>query len=432
MIQVKATTSDGDSAAAAEQVRQILTGKRVCPFCGHQNTGATEACPRCTMEDTPATRQATKARIGPWYVLQSRNPAAPGMKYATLLALINKGHVTARSVVRGPTTHQLWRFAAHVRGVSREFGICYSCAGEIDRETSICPYCQRTQDAPAEPDALLEPRLGSVPPSPEATAPEVPSYAARMRELQRQRSVGEAEARSGADRAPVNLPTMQHRQRQDLARRSDGRVVSAMELAAALQDDPANSLRAPRRIFVRAVAALLLMAVAGAAVVWFFIPDYRQPALAWMNRAWTDVKARVDAIDWPKVTTHGNPEKDDIPAMVRAQDVTPKTPAAAPSTPTAPPPVAMVSVEPQTAAAIEPPKAAPAPIPAPAVDPADALDKARKLWGQAIDAEAAHDFVGAAKLLEEIKRLPSDVWPGGLDLRLKLLQNRASQQSSAE
>jgi hypothetical protein len=404
------------------------------------------------MEDTPATRQATKARIGPWYVLQSRNPAAPGMKYATLLALINKGHVTARSIVRGPTTHQLWRFAAHVRGVSREFGICYSCAGEIDRETSICPHCQRTQDAPAEPDALLEPRLGAVPPSPEATAPEVPSYAARMRELQRQRSVGEAEARSGADRAPVNLPTMQQRQRQDLARRSDGRVVSAMELAAALQDDPASTLRAPRRIFFRAVAALLLMAVAGAAVVWFFVPQYRQPAVAWMNRTWTDVRARVAAIDWPKVTTHGNPEKDDIPATVRAHDVAPPKPiAATPSTPAALPPVAMVTPEPQTAAAIEPPQEAPAPPPAPKpapalvaappaveaappvpADPAATLSKARQLWGDAIDAEAKHDFVGAAKLLEEIKRLPSDVWPGGLDIRLKFVQSRASQQSSAE
>jgi hypothetical protein len=65
-------------------------------------------------------------------------------------------------------------------------------------------------------------------------------------------------------------------------------------------------------------------------------------------------------------------------------------------------------------------------------DPAATLSKARQLWGDAIDAEAKHDFVGAAKLLEEIKRLPSDVWPGGLDIRLKFVQSRASQQSSAE
>jgi len=79
-----------------------------------------------------------------------RNPAAPGMKYATLLALINKGHVSARSIIRGPTTHQMWRYAAHVRGVSREFGLCFSCGGAMDRGNSICPHCQRSQDAPPE------------------------------------------------------------------------------------------------------------------------------------------------------------------------------------------------------------------------------------------------------------------------------------------
>jgi hypothetical protein len=126
MSRVEETTTVNESASAAEQIRQLLSGKRVCPYCGHQSPhGNDPACPRCTMEDTPATRQATKARIGPWYVLQSRNPAAPGMKYATLLALINKGHVSARSIIRGPTTHQMWRYAAHVRGVSREFGLCF-------------------------------------------------------------------------------------------------------------------------------------------------------------------------------------------------------------------------------------------------------------------------------------------------------------------
>src|SRR5262245_17436356 len=97
--------------------------KQCCPYCGAIVSAdvAGQPCPRCTMEDTPATRSATKARIGPWYVLQSRNPAAPGMKWTTLLQLVEKGQVTPRSVVRGPTTHQLWRFAAHVKGLSREF-----------------------------------------------------------------------------------------------------------------------------------------------------------------------------------------------------------------------------------------------------------------------------------------------------------------------
>src|SRR6476660_9328998 len=81
------------------------TQAAVCPFCGTVKPVADDPCSRCTLEDTPATRDATRQRVGPWYVLQNRNPAAPGMNFATLVALIKKGQVTPRSIVRGPTTH---------------------------------------------------------------------------------------------------------------------------------------------------------------------------------------------------------------------------------------------------------------------------------------------------------------------------------------
>ena len=55
----------------------------------------TTPCPRCTLADTPTTRNATKARIGPWYVLQARNPAAPGMKFETL-AVTSRAYYNAR------------------------------------------------------------------------------------------------------------------------------------------------------------------------------------------------------------------------------------------------------------------------------------------------------------------------------------------------
>lgn len=128
----------------------------VCPFCGSINEEGEGSCPHCTMEDTPAGRKATKARIGPWYVLQRRNPAAPGMKFETLLTFVQKGRVKPRSVVRGPTTHQLWRFASQVKGLSREFGICYSCGGKVTPTSSTCPQCNRLQAPPPNPDVFLE------------------------------------------------------------------------------------------------------------------------------------------------------------------------------------------------------------------------------------------------------------------------------------
>ena len=148
--------------------RYPLQGRHVCPFCGSVNETMEGPCPQCTMGNTAETRKATKSRIGPWYVLQSRNPAAPGMKYQTLLGFVRKGRVKARSIVRGPTTHQLWRFACQVKGLSREFGVCYSCGGSVERDAQLCPQCNRLQDPPADPDVFLEGQAGGV-------APDAPS-----------------------------------------------------------------------------------------------------------------------------------------------------------------------------------------------------------------------------------------------------------------
>ncbi|HWE04202.1 MAG TPA: hypothetical protein VG326_17480 [Tepidisphaeraceae bacterium] len=142
--------------AEASRIRDGLEAQQVCPFCGAVGDGSETLCPKCAMENNAAARKATKLRIGPWYVLQNRNPAAPGMKWETLLSFVRKGRIKPQSVVRGPTTHQLWRFAAHVKGLSREFGVCYSCGGSMERGGNLCPHCNRLQEPPVHPDTLLE------------------------------------------------------------------------------------------------------------------------------------------------------------------------------------------------------------------------------------------------------------------------------------
>lgn len=151
------------STATAAAIESDQESSGVCPFCGTVVAAPQSACTRCGMENTPVTRQATRARLGPWYVLQTRNPSAPGMRYATLLSLVAKGRITARSIVRGPTTSQFWKPATQVRGLSRHFAVCYACGGHIAPADKTCSHCERSQEPPADPDVLLDSADGAAP-----------------------------------------------------------------------------------------------------------------------------------------------------------------------------------------------------------------------------------------------------------------------------
>jgi hypothetical protein len=49
----------------------------------------------------------------------------------------------------------------------------------------------------------------------------------------------------------------------------------------------------------------------------------------------------------------------------------------------------------------------------------DPEEQARTLWRKAIDAEINQDYVEAVACYEKIKKLPADVHPRGLDVRLE-------------
>lgn len=162
-----AETVAADSRAAGSR-RTAAAASSVCPFCGTVSEGPPGGpCRQCGMENTQATRTATRSKIGPWFVWQSRNPSAPGMNWATLTALIERGRITPRTIMRGPTTGQLWRFASRVKGVSREFGLCWHCGASIEKVARLCQACKRLQQPPVNPDVLLETDLpSSAPPQP--------------------------------------------------------------------------------------------------------------------------------------------------------------------------------------------------------------------------------------------------------------------------
>jgi hypothetical protein len=465
----------------------------VCPFCGNVNDASVTAdgpCPRCTMEDTPATRQATKSRIGPWYVLQTRNPSAPGMKFSTLLALVARGQVTARSIVRGPTTHQLWRFAGHVRGLSREFLVCYSCGEPVSRTDTLCGHCERSQEPPSSPDSLLESRDGaSVAPTNGAAHPtgagspgngapprtrnreyELPSRpAAYAPSPQAHRGEHAERIRSlhgNAGRVPEPPQLIPHRGRAELHRR-DPAVLSAMELASALHPGVETVEERPS-VFKRFVLTLLVIGLFLAGLALYLRPEYRAKALAWTRAQFDRAQARVDRIERPKQTTQNAAVPDDRQiAMKASQEPTPPSGLQTSSAPPVPAP----ATQPQP-----PPATAPASADAAKADengkrrsvPKDqtksearnqasktadpesdarvaadaqrpdankvieepmtldaAIEKSRTLRKQALEAESRADWRSAARLYQEIERLPKAAWPADLKLRLDFAKSQS-------
>lgn len=545
--------STSGAGAGATTARESLVGKIVCPFCGQQKSASSEPCPRCTMEDTPATRQATKARIGPWYVLQNRSPSAPGMKYATLLWLVNKGHVTPRSVVRGPTTYQLWRYAAHVRGLSREFGLCYSCGGALQKSDHLCAHCERPQDPPVDPDVLLDVRDGAgqlrtpvmrevepparavepiretpesrdvraatearrtPPPTTTPMAPVAPMPAAHddvdddyedeEDEVEQTATVSARaeEPRRGERPSPHSEMIVRPRPNQDLAR-TGGRMVSATHLAAALQD-PADDAPAPRSrrwSALNVILFLLLLCTGAGAAVLYFKPEYREPTAKWASGTWNAVRTKLASMQWS--SPPGEPPAPQRVATKPAPQLRP-TPSPSPQLASdqqkhqeparqAEPPAVLVAksdppkveprIEPTTQPSKEQPKREAAPAPAPATqplaqpqlardttaappvkqqpqpqaqpqpqetsspprdDPArdsetrasepptleQAMESSRKLYGQAIDAEARNDYAAALRFYEQIKKLRRDAWPGGLQVRIDLAREALKGRSA--
>jgi hypothetical protein len=335
-------------AERAKQARELTAGRAVCPFCGGQRAdNASGACPRCTMEDTPATRQATVVRVGPWFVLQSRNPAAPGMKWATLVSLVRRGQINARSVVRGPTTMQLWTFAAKVRGLSRELGVCYACGHGLVATAARCAACEASQEPPANPDQLLDapesrdtrdqrPAPTPMPRVPTRATGDVPARlgsrdaiagietddARELRELRDARDsrdpresraaaplattaapLGDAFALAPARPAPVPRAPRPARPATP-GNPTDDAILTAAELATAFQLGAGAPRKGRLRRFVgKSMLLLLLLGLVGGGVLMYVDEEARRVGLGWGQQA----------IDWVRThvsRTTANPTAD--------------------------------------------------------------------------------------------------------------------------
>jgi hypothetical protein len=146
------------------------SAQTLCPFCGELKNDTAAPCPTCNTLDTTATRAAATQRSGLWFVHTNHSTSA-GISFEAVCSLIHQHLLMPDSIVRGPASGQLYRLARSIRGLGREFGLCYSCGGDVDTSETVCPHCDRLQTlqefpaqvpAPASPAPVFESVLESV------------------------------------------------------------------------------------------------------------------------------------------------------------------------------------------------------------------------------------------------------------------------------
>jgi hypothetical protein len=454
------------SPSQADQIRQTLSTRSVCPFCGQESDRKTAVCTRCNLENSPGNRQTARSRIGPWHLYNVRNPGARGMRFDLLLALVRTGKVGPSAIVRGPTTHQLWRYAAKVRGLSREWGICFACGGSIETTATTCPHCHRSQEPPVNPNTLVDAEaaqskpiqvdLSTAAPQPAPARPDATPEPAKSPETTTAAETSPSiviatPEKPGVDPVAAALtranpaPT-----RPSLPRPTDD-ILTAKDLASAFRltvpaQPPQSADRRRFRPLRAAAMFFLLLGLAAAAVLWAR-PDWRGVAQAWASERITQVEAMINQSRTGQAApaTPEPPQPERIPELdpvaEAAPEVAPEPEPQAETPATRPAEVVTVTPPPQpeTPQAVEAePKPSPEtnagakpspwdelmkPDPAPAGDAANRT-RAITLFRAAIEAEAREEFDVAVKYYEDIKKLPQEVWPGGLQIRLDRAKKR--------
>jgi tetratricopeptide (TPR) repeat protein len=135
-----------------------------CVYCGKVIDRGADRCPHCRTSYSFAVRKASREVVGDWFYLDSRNPSGRGVTFETLIKMIEKGRIKPDSIVRGPTTHHDWMYAAEAPRLAKYLGLCPHCFAKAKPEDTYCTECQlNMNERPAEarpgatPDEIQDP-----------------------------------------------------------------------------------------------------------------------------------------------------------------------------------------------------------------------------------------------------------------------------------
>ncbi len=145
--------------------RPVFKGPEApCVYCGQVIERGADRCPHCRTSYSFAVRKASREVVGDWFYLDPRNPSGRGVTFETLIKMIEKGRIRPDSVVRGPTTHHDWMYAAEAPRLAKYLGLCPHCFAKAKPEDTYCTECQlnmneRPADARpgATPDEIQDP-----------------------------------------------------------------------------------------------------------------------------------------------------------------------------------------------------------------------------------------------------------------------------------
>jgi len=112
----------------------------VCPICG-ETQPEIKACRVCKTLLNSGGLLLAEGRMGPWWVRNEDLTFRPGITYDNLSALALTGKITLQSIVRGPTTRQLWKVARRVKGLSHLLGRCHNCGEHVSPKDRACDSC---------------------------------------------------------------------------------------------------------------------------------------------------------------------------------------------------------------------------------------------------------------------------------------------------
>ena len=127
----------------------------LCPYCGNIQSHPTDRCRACAGFFDPLSVKVTHQMMGPWYIRDRNMPFRPGANYDVILKQAERGRIKPNTIVRGPTTRQLWSLARHVPGIAHKLGYCHGCgSGEVGPNADECPECHVEFPTPLDSDSL--------------------------------------------------------------------------------------------------------------------------------------------------------------------------------------------------------------------------------------------------------------------------------------